>query len=193
MTADDTLRPTVAQISDRILVLYALIRRGAIELVLEETQGDPQRLAQAEAARVETDRWLERESLTDAVTEQERRLLDAPSGSWPPEAVNDVLWRKESMGVLLWALRHMDVLPDFTTEFDQVELDGAVTRYGSVSSFRANGELRPDDEIERAWMEADAWFGATEGRTGDDAALASTAAERFRALSWLRDASAAPA
>lgn len=193
MTADDTLRPTVAQISDRILVLYALIRRGAIELVLEETLDAPQRLAQAEAARVETDRWLERESLTDAVTEQERRLLDASSGSWPPEAVNDVLWRKESMGVLLWAVRHVDVLPDFTTEFDQVELDGAVTRYGSVSSFRANGELRPDDEIQRAWMEADAWFGATEGRTGDDAALASTAAERFRALSWLRDASAAPA
>lgn len=193
MTADDTLRPTVAQISDRILVLYALIRRGAIELILEETLDAPQRLAQAEAARVETDRWLERESLTDAVTEQERRLLDASSGSWPPEAVNDVLWRKESMGVLLWAVRHMDVLPDFTTEFDQVELDGAVTRYGSVSSFRANGELRPDDEIQRAWMEADAWFGATEGRTGDDAALASTAAERFRALSWLRDASAAPA
>ena len=193
MTADDTLRPTVAQISDRILVLYALIRRGAIELVLEETLDAPQRLAQAEAARVETDRWLERESLTDAVTEQERRLLDASSGSWPPEAVNDVLWRKESMGVLLWAVRHMDVLPDVTTEFDQVELDGAVTRYGSVSSFRANGELRPDDEIQRAWMEADAWFGATEGRTGDDAALASTAAERFRALSWLRDASAAPA
>jgi hypothetical protein len=193
VTADDTLRPTVAQISDRILVLYALIRRGAIELILEETLDAPQRLAQAEAARVETDRWLERESLTDAVTEQERRLLDASSGSWPPEAVNDVLWRKESMGVLLWAVRHMDVLPDFTTEFDQVELDGAVTRYGSVSSFRANGELRPDDEIQRAWMEADAWFGATEGRTGDDAALASTAAERFRALSWLRDASAAPA
>ena len=102
------------------------------------------------------------------------------------------MWRKESMGVLLWALRHVEELPAFSAEFDQAELDGAVTRYGSVSSFRANGELRADDQIERAWMEADAWFGATEGRLGDDAALASTAAERFRALSWLRDAGVAP-
>ena len=174
-------------------MLYALTRRAAIELVVEETGGEPMRLAQAEAARAETDRWLERESLTEAPTADERRLLDAPSGSWPVEAVNDTMWRKESMGVLLWALRHVEELPDFSAEFDQAELDGAVTRYGSVSSFRANGDLRPDDQIERAWMEADAWFGATEGRAGDDAALASTAAERFRALSWLRDAGAAPA
>jgi hypothetical protein len=186
------IRPTAAEVSDRILVLYAVSRRGAIELVVDETQGDPQRLTQAEDARAETDRWLERESLTNALTAEERRLLDAPSGSWPREAVNDAMWRKESMGVLLWALRHLEELPDFSSEFQQSELDGAVTRYGSVSSFRANGDLRPDDQIERAWMEADAWVGATEGRTGEDAALASTAAERFRALSWLRDASAEP-
>ena len=186
-------RPTAAEVSDRTLVLYALTRRGAIELVIVETEGEPQRIAQAEGARAETDRWLERESLTEALMSSERLLLDAPSGSWPREAVNDAMWRKESMGVLLWALRHLAELPDFSAEFEQPELDGAVTRYGSVSSFRANGALRPDDQIERAWMEADAWFGATEGRIGEDAALASTAAERFRALSWLRDASAAPA
>jgi Domain of unknown function (DUF4272) len=193
VTAGDVLRPTATEISDRILVLYALTRRGAIELVVEQTGGEPRRVAQAEAARAETDRWLERESLRDAPTAEERRLLDAPSGSWPIEAVNDIMWRKESMGVLLWALRHMEELPDLGAGSDHAEMDGAVTRYGSVSSFRANGDLRPDDQIEQAWMEADAWFGATEGRAGDDAALASTAAERFRALSWLRDAGAAKA
>jgi hypothetical protein len=193
VTSGDIIGPTANEVADRALVLYAITRRGAIELVVIETEGDPQRLAQAEAARVETDRWLERESLADAVTLEERGLLDAPSGSWPREAVNDAMWRKESMGVLLWALRHVEQMPDFSSEFEQPELDRAVTRYGSVSSFRANGDLRPNDVIEQAWMEADAWFGATEGRTGEDGALASTAAERFRALSWLRDASAAPA
>ena len=39
-------------------------------------------------------------------------------------------------------------------------------------------------------MEADAWVGATEDREGEDATLASVAAERYRALSWLRDAGA---
>ena len=46
-------------------------------------------------------------------------------------------------------------------------------RYGSVDAFRAERRLRPDDQIEAAWLEADAWFGATEGRAGDDATMAS--------------------
>jgi Domain of unknown function (DUF4272) len=187
------VRPTAAAASDRALVLYAFVRRGAIELVVNETGGDPSRLAQAQRARVETDGWLEGESLTDAIAEQERPLFAAPSGSWPQAAVNDAMWRKEAFGIVLWALHHIDAVPDPATEFVQQELDGAVTRYGSVSAFRANGRLRSGAELETAWLEADAWFGATEGRTGDDAALASIAAERFRALSWLRGASDAPA
>ena len=69
-------------------------------------------------------------------------------------------------------------------------LDDAIMRYGSVSGFKTEGLLRDDDDLDRAWMEADAWFGATEGRGGEDAAIASIAAERYRALSWLRDAGA---
>ena len=179
-------RPGTDEVSDRALVLYALVRRGAIELVVNEAGGDPTRVAQAERARVETDRWLERESLTDAVTPVEREQLEAPSGSWPAPAVADAMWRKEAMG-------HLDAMPAFGSEFVQGDLDGAVTRYGSVDSFRANGLLRPDDQVDQAWLEADAWFGATEGRTGEDASMASIAAERFRALSWLRDAASAPA
>ena len=186
-------RPGVSEVSDRALVLYAFARRGTIELVVSESGGDPTRIVQAEAARVETDRWLERESIEVAVTEHERGLLEAPSGSWPSAAIADAMWRKESLGVLLWALEHLVALPAYADEFDQRSVDEAITRYGSVTSFRAEGHLRPDDQIDRAWMEADAWFGATEGRTGDDAGVASIAAERFRALSWLRDSESAPA
>jgi Domain of unknown function (DUF4272) len=185
--------PTVAEVSDRALVLYALTRRGAIELVVNESGGEPSRLAQAERARIETDRWFAKESLSEALTDGERPLFQATSGSWPHEAINDAMWRKESLGVLLWALQHVDAMPSAATEFEQSALDGAVTRYGSVSSFRENGELRLAGQIEEAWLEADAWFGATEGRTGEDVILASIAAERFRSLSWLRDAAAAPA
>jgi hypothetical protein len=186
-------RPSAAEVADRALVLYAFSRRGTIEFVVSEAGGEPARIAQAEAARAETDGWLERESVAPALTEVERRLLGAPSGSWPAEAVADAMWRKEALGVLLWALEHLEDLPPYGEEFAQPALDRAITRYGSVDSFRAEGRLRPDDQIERAWMEADAWFGATEGRAGDDANVASMAAERFRALSWLRDRDAAPA
>lgn len=186
-------RPSVNEVSDRALVLYAFVRRGTIEYVVTETGGDPGRIRQAEAARRETDDWLEREGVWAAVLDTERSLLDAPSGSWPREAVADAMWRKEAFGSLLWALEHLSEMPAYGLEFEQRRLDEAVTRYGSVAAFRAEGRLRPDDQIEAAWLEADAWFGATEGRAGEDAQVASAAAERFRALSWLRDRDAAPA
>ena len=186
-------RPTVDEVSDRALVLYALVRRATIEYVVAETEGDPSRIRQAETARRETDDWLEREGVWPAVTDVERRLFEAPSGSWPREAVADAMWRKEAFGTLLWALEHLEAMPDYGLEFEQPRLDEAVTRYGSVAGFRAAGRLRPDEHLESAWLEADAWFGATEGRAGDDAQVASAAAERFRALSWLRDRDAAPA
>lgn len=186
-------RPTAAEVADRALVLYAFARRATIELALGEFGHEPSRVAQAEAARVETDRWLARESLTDALTETERRLFEAASGSWPKPAIDDALWRREALGVLLWALEHLAEMPAYGDEFPAHDVDAAITRYGSVDAFRVESRLRPDDQIEAAWMEADAWYGATEGRGGDDAAVASTAAERFRALSWLRDGAAAPA
>lgn len=187
------VRPTAALVSERALILYAIVRRGYIEHVIASTGGDPLRVQQAEAARAETDRWLEREQLQDGLTDIERQLLAAASGSWPAAATADAMWRKEALGTLLWALQHLAVMPPFDAEFEQKALDDAITRYGSASSFRAEGLLRDGVELEQAWMEADAWYGATEGRENEDAPLASIAAERYRALSWLRDAGERPA
>jgi hypothetical protein len=103
------------------------------------------------------------------------------------------MWRKEALGALLWALQHLADMPAYGLEFEQQALDDAITRYGSVASFRAQGLLRPEEDLERAWMEADAWYGATEGRDGEDASIASIATERYRAFSWLRDVDARPA
>jgi hypothetical protein len=186
-------RPTEGEVAERALVLYAVCRRAAIELALEEFGDDPHRIAQAERARTETDRWLSRESLESAPTGVERRLLSAVSGSWPREAVIDGLWRKEAMGVCLWALQHIVVLPPADDEFEVAVLNERIERYGSVASFRANGSLRPKEEIDAAWRESDAWFAATEGHEGEDATLASISAERARAFSWLLDGDAAPA
>jgi hypothetical protein len=183
-------RPSADEVADRALVLYALSRRAAIETALEGFGEDLIRLAQAERARVETDRWLERGSLDRAVTEDERRLLDSPSGAWPRAAVVDGMWAKESLGVLLWSLQHVPVLPEPDDEFEASVLETVITRYGSVSSFRANGLPRDDFEIEQAWLTADAWLGMTEG--SEDTTTAAISSKRFRALGWLRDASAPP-
>jgi hypothetical protein len=184
--------PSVAEVSDRALVLYALVRRASIEAVLEEDPDTP-RLAQAERARVETERWLARESLEDALTESERSLFDGGSGSWPHEAIADGLWRKEGLGVLLWSLGHVEALPAIDEEFEVAVLNQRIEAYGSESAFRTNGRLRDGLEMDQAWGEADAWLAATDGMSGEDATIASISAERRRALSWLRDRDAAPA
>ena len=184
--------PTAGEVSDRALVLYALIRRASIELVVRET-GEERRVEQAERARAETDRWLERERLDLVLTPTERRLFGATSGAWPPEAIADGLWRKESLGILLWALEHVNALPPIDDEFEVGVLNQRIEAYGSEAAFRANGRLREDEQIEQAWSEADAWLAATEGRGGDDATIASISAERVRALTWLRDRDAGPA
>jgi len=185
-------RPDALEIADRALVLYALVRRAAIEAVLEHDP-EPQRLAQAERARAETTRWLARESLKEGLTETERVLFEGTSGSWPHEAIADGLWRKESLGILLWALGHVDGLPAIDEEFEVQVLNQRIEAYGSEASFRQNGRLRDATALDRAWGEADAWLAATDGMTGEDATIASISAERRRALSWLRDRDAAPA
>ncbi len=178
--------PDVFAVSNRALCLYAFTRRGVIELALGEFGHDPRRVAQAETARRETAGWLDAHDLRAHLTEVERSLLVAGSGTWPPAAVTDSMWRKEALGVLLWSLKHLDDMPPFGAEFVQQSLDEAIVRYGSVDSFRAAGSLRGGGDIEKAWQEADAWHAATDGATGEDAALASAAAERTLALSWLR-------
>jgi hypothetical protein len=184
--------PSAGEVSDRALVLYALIRRASIELVVRET-GEERRVEQAERARAETDRWLERERLDPVLTPTERRLFGAASGAWPPEAIADGLWRKESLGILLWGLEHVKALPPIDDEFEVGVLNQRIEAYGSEAAFRANGRLREDEQVEQAWSEADAWLAATEGRGGDDATIASISAERVRALTWLRDRDAGPA
>ena len=179
--------PSTDRVSDRALVLYAMIRRATIEHALGRFVDEPIRLRQAEVARAETTRWLEREGVTPEVDEGERVLLDAVSGAWPSEAITDGMWRKEALGVLLWSLQHITTMPSIGDEFEVTVLNERIERYGSVSSFRANGKLRNPAELQAAWHEADAWFAATEGRDGTDGTLASISAERSRALGWLLD------
>ena len=183
-----TERPDATAVANRALILYALVRRGYIEHVVNASHGDPARLRQAESARREQDRWLGEHALREGLTDLERRLFEADSGTWPFEAVHDALWRKESLGVLLWSLGHLAEMPSYGKEFDQKVVDRAITRWGSVPRFRELGRLRTDDEIERAWQEGDTWFAATEDREAEEPALASIAVERLRALSWLRGA-----
>jgi hypothetical protein len=186
MTGTDLPRPTAREAADRALALYAIVRRGYIEHVLDGADGDPGRLVQAEHAREETDKWLAEHGLATALTDTEHRLLNAESGLWPPQAIVDAVWRKEALGTLLWALGHIQTIPPYGTEFEQHALEEAVVDSGSVEQFRAVSRLRDEEELLRALGEADTWFGVVAGGSReDDVAMASLSAERRWALTWL--------
>ena len=128
------------------------------------------------------------------VTDDERRAVGGAVGVVAAEAVADAMWRKESLGTLLWALGHLERDPAYGLEFEQQRLDEAITRYGTVDGLPHGGQAAPRRPDRGArWLEADAWLGATEGRAGRRRPGRVAAAERFRALSWLRDRDAAPA
>jgi hypothetical protein len=186
MSDTELPRPTALEAADRALAVYAFVRRGYIEHVLDDADGDPGRVVQAERAREETEKWLAEHGLASALSDTERRLLNAESGLWPPEAIVDAVWRKEALGTLLWALGHLEAIPPYDTEFEQPALEAAIVDTGAVEQFRAVSRLRDEEELLRALGEADTWFGAVAGGSGeDDAAMASLSAERRWALSWL--------
>ena len=92
-------------------MIYALARRGAIELVVNQTGADPSHLAQAERARVETDRWLERESLTGAPTDVERRCSRRRRGPGRPRPSPTPCGARSRSACCCGRLQHVDPLP----------------------------------------------------------------------------------
>lgn len=101
--------------------------------------------------------WLEREHLIEHQTERERLLFGQGLGDWGDQAVLDGTWRKESLGVLLWALSIAPALPTYDTEFsEQVHLE-YVGWLKPAQEFLSRGVLRPFDEISHARDVAELW------------------------------------
>ena len=148
-------------------MLYAFVRRGTIEHVLDDADADPGRVAQAERARAETDRWLAANDLEDALTETEARLLGAESGLWPPEAIVDAVWqprgpRRPAVGARAPRGGSRPTTPSSTSR----RWTRPSWTPARCERFRAVSRLRDDDELLRALGEADTWHGAPGGRRG---------------------------
>ncbi len=101
--------------------------------------------------------WAEEQDLRKHLSAPEQAQFARPLGSWPEHDVVAVSWRKESLGVLLWALSCLAELPPYDEEFpDQTHLE-CIGWLQPTAEFLEGCELRPAEEIERARRAAQLW------------------------------------
>jgi len=150
--------PSQEQVGWRALCLHAGVIRALFEQ-LYQLVGDPK---PPEAAglppRVTAlGQWMTAEGVREHLSPVERGWFATPLGEWEQQQVLDGSWRKESLGVLLWALSVLDRLPPYDREFpEDVHYDN-IGWLQSASSFFERVGLRQHDEIAHARVVAELW------------------------------------
>ena len=154
--------PSQEQVAYRALCLSGLVIRAGFEYAThmwlasgrDMSHPDFEGMHQREEALRS---WLEREDLTRHQTERERLLFGQGLGDWGDQAVLDGTWRKESLGVLLYALSIFPALPPYDTEFgEQIHVEH-VGWLKPAQEFLSRAALRPSAEIARARDVAELW------------------------------------
>jgi hypothetical protein len=149
--------PEQREVAFRALCLSALVTRGEIEMLARmcKDAGVP---ADGLDERIEALKsWLKTQGVQQHLSDVERGLFARPLGRWKEQAVIDASWRKESLGVLLWALSVLDAMPAYDTEFSEKLHTEAVGWLTPASEFLSRVKVRPSEEIGRARNIAELW------------------------------------
>ena len=151
--------PTQEQVIHRALGLHAVVLRAALEdafqlckdLPAEELSGFHTRVAALQD-------WMSRERVREHLSPLERTSWFAvPLGKWKHQALADATWRRESLGVLLWALSALPELPPYDVSFhEQVHLQ-TIGWLQPTAEFIAHARLRPEAELAHGRDLAELW------------------------------------
>jgi hypothetical protein len=149
--------PEQSKVAFRALCLSAVVIRGELEMVAhmcEDAGVPPEGLHE----RVEAlKKWLRSEGVEQHLSDVERGLFARPLGSWEEQAMIDASWRKESLGVLLWALSVLDAMPAYDEEFPEKVHMERVGWLRPASEFLSKVKVRSPEEIGRARDIAELW------------------------------------
>jgi len=150
--------PTREQVGKRALCLHALVIRSRFEYLCRlfpdqaapELQGLPSRVLAL------TD-WMAKQGLSAHLSTAEQTVFAKPLGRWNQQEVLDGSWRKESLGILLWALSQIDDLPPYDQEFpDDIHLEH-LGWLRPLSEFMSRVRSRPYQEISAAREISELW------------------------------------
>lgn len=143
-----TLRP-VAEVAARLIALATVVRRAALEL---DPSGD------AEGERFDIAAWLREEHVTPLLTNEERSLVETRVGGLDRDVAEDASWRIESVAVLAWAAGLTDELPSYELPSPPADVLALIPEpWDKVQPFRAEIELRSEEEVAAAREQAELW------------------------------------
>jgi hypothetical protein len=136
------------EVAGRSLSLAALLVRAG----LEQNGVPPDRPALAD----ELAAWIEEPLVAASLTAQEKGLILAPRGNWSAVVKENVSWRFEALGIVLWSLSVLDEIPGYDEPFRTGLLQSGALR--PVSDFLESVVLRDRDELMRAFLVGDVWY-----------------------------------
>jgi len=102
-------------------------------------------------------RWIYDEKLEAHFSRSERSLLAQSFPAWPDSLLEDMRWRTERLGMLLWALRVIETVPGFDTPFKSDSIMAPLDIFTPTIDFVWCAALRPSGEVRSMRDLADLW------------------------------------
>jgi hypothetical protein len=102
-------------------------------------------------------RWLDTEKITPHLTPMESKLLEQPLGTWSTRALMHTSWRSETLGMLLWSLRLVDMIPTHDIPFESDEVLAPLDIPNPTIDLVWCAELRPTQQLFRMRDTAELW------------------------------------
>lgn len=149
------------QVAYRALCLGTLLRRNALELGMRSLNDLPDAIQDGwkrehEGIQQHLKQWLVEEKIVGYFSPDERLLMDAEFGGWQQLDTTNMDWRRESLGILLWALEIVDT-PYYDTQFDAESLLEPLDLMNPTIDFIWQASLRDAQVIHSACDLAEKW------------------------------------
>lgn len=192
MSETGNQRPDATDVAVRVIVLRHVIGYGQNlpdPFELEDasaTWTDDERLViEDESRRVRDDYWATLGEFSAHLSPKEREFSQMSIADYDPFRMIDVSWRLEALGMLLWALGYVENLPSYDTQFGVEDIE--IFTKTDPQIFFDNAKLRPQEELDKARDNAEAWNWRSRTRQliedgtafPDDAELASAGFSSF--------------
>jgi hypothetical protein len=148
----------------RALCLGALLKRGECELAVQNANEryifDDVRehvFQKHQQFNAHLHRWLSAEKITAHLSPSEQAILNKPFGTWSERTLFSIGWRTEALGMMLWALKHVDSIPAYDDQFHPNDMVIPLDLLNPTIDFIWTAQLRSAKALRKARDCAEQW------------------------------------
>lgn len=149
--------PEEKEVINRAICVAVLFLRAQAEAIYSSTP-DLEVLKIEKNFFEEVEQWMEDENIRDYFTQKEKALLNKELGKWEEDDIFLSLSYLEDLGVLLWALSLIDVIPPYDSGFKLNDLINLIPVLKSKDEFKGKAKLRSYKDLMRAREIAELWY-----------------------------------